>query len=329
MTGIDLQNGFRHWREAIREHFSCLTSPDPWYFSGVGEEKPTSASAGAGAQLEVGRVETTADSGPAAAAKTPRILTCGHEESQRANRSDAEFAFERLWVHLLVYSAQEGRAIEWVPVPGDTEAGDIFLVGLASFTVPQGAVRQIGEAWASKESPGVFDRRFGVLGHALQCAVQYMDSDQVLASGGAAGLARLPKHPQFMRGVKRMGGGYVGLGMAHSSAMRNEGGDDYAADVSIVPFPDLLDHHTVQTIGVDYPDFERPMSEVWSGAGNDQLTDEQWVALRDLLNSEFEDPTLMTAIDQLLMRSAELDAGEEPQFALKGPRARWDFVVGE
>lgn len=164
-----------------------------------------------------------------------RLLVCGYEPEQMAGRDEYEYGAERWWVHAAAYSAQGAYSLPWWPVPRDTVKGDLFVVRLAAFEVP--------EALRSELASGKIELGVGVTGRLAEEAIEY--SRFPLFGGGYGDrFVEVPNHPEFDPGRKTLGNGLVGLAVAHSAATRMpEFGDAEIHEAllgTFVPFPDVI-----------------------------------------------------------------------------------------
>jgi hypothetical protein len=192
-----------------------------------------------------------------------RLLVCGYEPEQIAGRTVEGYGEERWWVHAAAYSAQGPYSLPWWPVPADTVKGDLFLVRLAAFDVPDGL--------RSELSAGKIELGRGVAGTLAQEAIEYTGFP--LFGGGSGDIyVDLPGHPEFDPNRRTLGGGLAGLAVAHSAATPiTEFGDGkvYEARVgTFVPLPDVIGEELVRgRFGRALDDLTTPMGR----RGPDQI----------------------------------------------------------
>lgn len=164
-----------------------------------------------------------------------RVLVCGYEPEQTAGRDEYEYGAERWWVHTAAYSAQGAYSLPWWPVPRDTVKGDLFVVRLAAFEVP--------EVIRSELASGRIELGVGVTGKLAEEAIEY--SNFPLFGGGYGDrFVEVPNHPEFDPSRKTLGNGIAGLAVAHSAATlmpEFRDGEIYEALLgTFVPFPDVI-----------------------------------------------------------------------------------------
>lgn len=182
-----------------------------------------------------------------------RLLVCGYEPEQIEGRTGYEE--ERWWVHVAAFSAQGAYSLPWWPVPADTVKGDLFLVRLAAFEVP-GELR----AELSKRRIEIGE---GLAGRLAEEAISYMGFP-LFGGGMGDSYFDLPRHPEFDPDRQTLGGGLIGLAVAHSAAtpMPEIPGLYEALVGTLVPFPDILAPKTLQgRFGPALDDLSTPMRE--------------------------------------------------------------------
>lgn len=184
-----------------------------------------------------------------------RLLVCGYEPEQTAGRDEYEYGAERWWVHAAAYSAQGAYSLPWWPVPRDTVKGDLFVVRLAAFAVP--------EAIRSELASGRIELGAGVTGRLAEEAIEY-SRFPLFGGGHGDRFVEVPNHPEFDPGRKTLGNGLAGLAVAHSAAtLVTEFRDTEIYEAllgTFVPFPDVIEaDQVVGRFGNALDDLTTPM----------------------------------------------------------------------
>jgi hypothetical protein len=164
-----------------------------------------------------------------------RLLVCGYEPEQTAGRNDREYGAERWWVHTAAYSAQGAFSLPWWPVPEDTLKGDLFIIRLAAFHVPEEVRNALGS--------GRIEVGKGLAGSLVEEAIEYSGFPLFGGDYGDQQI-EIPGHPEFDPDRAVLGHGLAGLAVAHSAATRMPEYPEVALYEALlgtfVPFPDVI-----------------------------------------------------------------------------------------
>ncbi len=259
--------------------------------------------------------------GREAAVVAPRVrfLTCGYEVEQGHDPSnplagdpDAAggrgWGFERWAVHLAVFSCQGDRSLRWWPVPSDTQAGDIFIMRLAPFVVPD----DIRSELAAGREVAIGQ---GAAGEAAQFAIEGIGGPGLFGNEIGVETVEISDHPELSADREVAGNGIIGLALARGAV------DDYVGEIpcaqvgSIVPFPDLF----------PVPD-GTPLNGSTYGLDVSiiNLDPEQWESFKQSVFAYFGDERLVDDVARIERAGSQISSGNEYPL-LDGPRPRWEF----
>ena len=285
----------------------------------------------------------------------PKFLVCGLEREQVDGRTDEQLQFERFWVHLATFSAQEGRGLTWWPVPPATVRGDLFVVALAGFKIPDVAKKALDsrrkEPLEDLNGDHRTKRTKAFPGAKGDCAVELYGLDA--AVNKARSVTRLglfdsepgsptvsiPLHPEFKGDNKNLGGGIVGIGVALTDARKRGSSYYFQSELTMVILPDILkaEHFRraevwdrLRALEHELKDDENSMKDRWEAGRSicvDGLAAEDWILLKEFMYDFFNDDQFRDDLKQLEIRAGEIASGNRVDFELQGPPARWEWEI--